>query len=114
MNTKLWIWDEPTIAQDWEGRNVIRNIIQSLRKEGKTVLAILHDMDFVAECFERVIVMAQGRVVAEGTPRRVFSDAEALQAARLDPPHVTQLCTRLGYEGVFLTVEEFLHACGRD
>ena len=56
----------------------------------------------------------QGRVVAEGTPRRVFSDAEALQAARLDPPHVTQLCTRLGYEGVFLTVEEFLHACGRD
>ena len=110
----MLILDEPTIAQDVRGRRRIAEIVRTLSQRGKLVLAILHDMDFVAECFERVIVMAQGRVVAEGTPRRVFSDAEALQAARLDPPHVTQLCTRLGYEGVFLTVEEFLHACGRD
>jgi len=101
-------------VEDVRGRRRIAEIVRTLSQRGKLVLAILHDMDFVAECFERVIVMAQGRVVAEGTPRRVFSDAEALQAARLDPPHVTQLCTRLGYEGVFLTVEEFLHACGRD
>ncbi len=46
-----------------------------------------------------------------GSPRQVFADSAALQAARLDPPHVTQLCTRLGYDGVFLTVEEFLDAC---
>ena len=111
---RILILDEPTIAQDVRGRRRIAEIVRTLSQRGKLVLAILHDMDFVAECFERVIVMAQGRVVAEGTPRRVFSDAEALQAARLDPPHVTQLCTRLGYEGVFLTVEEFLHACGRD
>ena len=114
MDPDVLILDEPTIAQDVRGRRRIAEIVRTLSQRGKLVLAILHDMDFVAECFERVIVMAQGRVVAEGTPRRVFSDAEALQAARLDPPHVTQLCTRLGYEGVFLTVEEFLHACGRD
>ena len=104
MDPDVLILDEPTIAQDVRGRRRVAEIVRTLSQRGKLVLAILHDMDFVAECFERVIVMAQGRVVAEGTPRRVFSD----------PPHVTQLCTRLGYEGVFLTVEEFLHACGRD
>lgn len=111
MDPDVLILDEPTIAQDVRGRRCIADIVRTLSGQGKLVLAILHDMDFVAECFERVIVMAQGRVVADGTPRKVFADAEALQAARLDPPHVTQLCTRLGYEGIFLTVEEFLTAC---
>ena len=86
MDPDVLILDEPTIAQDVRGRRRIAEIVRTLSQRGKLVLAILHDMDFVAECFERVIVMAQGRVVAEGTPRRVFSDAEALQAARLDPP----------------------------
>ena len=112
MDPDVLILDEPTIAQDVRGRRCIADIVRTLSQQGKLVLAILHDMDFVAECFDRVIVMAQGRVVADGTPRKVFADAEALQAARLDPPHVTQLCTRLGYEGIFLTVEEFLTACG--
>ena len=114
MDPDVLILDEPTIAQDLLFLLHIAKKTRTQTQRGKPEPAIIHDMDFVAECFERVIVMAQGRVVAEGTPRRVFSDAEALQAARLDPPHVTQLCTRLGYEGVFLTVEEFLHACGRD
>ena len=94
------------------GRRRIADIVRTLSAQGKLVLAILHDMDFVAECFDRVVVMAQGQVVADGSPRQVFADSAALQAARLDPPHVTQLCTRLGYDGVFLTVEEFLDACG--
>lgn len=112
MDPNVLILDEPTIAQDMMGRRRIADIVRTLSAQGKLVLAILHDMDFVAECFDRVVVMAQGQVVADGSPRQVFADSAALQAARLDPPHVTQLCTRLGYDGVFLTVEEFLDACG--
>lgn len=112
MDPDVLILDEPTIAQDMMGRRRIADIVHTLSAQGKLVLAILHDMDFVAECFDRVVVMAQGQVVADGSPRQVFADSAALQAARLDPPHVTQLCTRLGYDGVFLTVEEFLDACG--
>ena len=112
MDPDVLILDEPTIAQDMMGRRRIADIVRTLSAQGKLVLAILHDMDFVAECFDRVVVMAQGQVVADGSPRQVFADSAALQAARLDPPHVTQLCTRLGYDGVFLTVEEFLDACG--
>nr|WP_317407936.1 energy-coupling factor transporter ATPase [Fournierella massiliensis] len=112
MDPDVLLLDEPTIAQDMMGRRRIADIVRTLSAQGKLVLAILHDMDFVAECFDRVVVMAQGQVVADGSPRQVFADSAALQAARLDPPHVTQLCTRLGYDGVFLTVEEFLDACG--
>ena len=112
MDPDVLILDEPTIAQDMMGRRRIADIVRTLSAQGKLVLAILHDMDFVAECFDRVVVMAQGQVVADGSPRQVFADSTALQAARLDPPHVTQFCTRLGYDGVFLTVEEFLDACG--
>lgn len=112
MDPDVLILDEPTIAQDMMGRRRIADIVRTLSAQGKLVLAILHDMDFVAECFDRVVVMAQGQVVADGSPRQVFADSAALQAACLDPPHVTQLCSRLGYDGVFLTVEEFLDACG--
>ena len=106
MNTKVLILDEPTIAQDWEGRNVIRNIIQSLRKEGKTVLAILHDMDFVAESFERVIVMAHGEVLADGTREEVFAQKEVLEKARIEQPYLTRLCRMLGYEGLYFSLKE--------
>ena len=108
MDTDVLILDEPTIAQDWKGRQIIGGIIRSLAERGKLVIAILHDMDFVAENFERVIIMAHGQVLADGTAKEVFAQEEALQKARLQKPYVMQLCEALGYEKSYLTVEEIL------
>ena len=108
MDTDVLILDEPTIAQDWKGRQIIGGIIHSLSERGKLVIAILHDMDFVAENFERVIIMAHGRVLADGTAKEVFAQEEALKKARLQKPYVMQLCEALGYEKSYLTVEELL------
>lgn len=109
MDTDVLILDEPTIAQDWRGRRIIGSIIRSLTERGKLVIAILHDMDFVAENFERVIVMAHGTVLADGRAEEVFEQEEALKKARLQKPYVMQLCSRLGYEKPYLTVEELLN-----
>ena len=98
MDTDVVILDEPTIAQDYRGKEIIRNIIASLSEQGKLVLAILHDMDFVAENFERVIVMAHGTVLADGVPEEVFAQDEVLKKARLQKPSMTQLLERLGME----------------
>lgn len=106
MNTQVLILDEPTIAQDWKGRCILRDIIHSLQAEGKTVIAILHDMDFVAECFERVIVMAHGQVLADGTREEVFAQTEVLARARVEQPGVTKLCAALGYQGLYFSVAE--------
>lgn len=106
MDTKVLILDEPTIAQDARGKDVLGGIVHALHQKGKFVLAILHDMDFVAEYFERVIIMAHGKVLADGPKESVFYQKEHLSNARLEQPHITELCATLGYKGVFMTVED--------
>ena len=94
MNTDAVILDEPTIAQDYPGKKRIGEMIQRLSETGKLVIAILHDMDFVAENFERVIVMAYGTILADGTSEEVFAQDEVLKEARLEKPYMTQLIER--------------------
>lgn len=91
MDTDVIILDEPTIAQDYKGKEIIRKIITNLSEHGKLVLAILHDMDFVAQCFSRVVVLAHGKLLADGTPSEVFVQKEVLKKAALDMPHPLQL-----------------------
>ena len=91
MDTDVIILDEPTIAQDYKGKEIIRKIITSLSQKGKLVLAILHDMDFVAQCFSRVIVLSHGKLLADGTPSEVFVKEDVLDKAALDMPHPLQL-----------------------
>ncbi len=94
MDTEVVILDEPTIAQDMLGKAKLREIIENLRARGKLVLAILHDMDFVAACFERVLVMAHGEILADGTPAEVFRETAALEEAAVTPPQLYKLSCR--------------------
>ena len=106
MDSKVLILDEPTIAQDARGREALGQLIRTMTERGKFVLAILHDMDFVARYFERVIVMAGGKVISDGSGEKIFYEKDTLTKARLEPPHITRLCEILGYEGRFLTAED--------
>ncbi len=94
MDTDVVILDEPTIAQDYPGKKRIGEMIRKLSGEGKLVIVILHDMDFVSEYFERVIVMAHGKILADGTSGEVFKMNEVLKEARLEKPYMTQLFER--------------------
>ena len=95
MDTDVVILDEPTIAQDYEGRKLIGNMIRELTAKGKFVIAILHDMNFVYENFERVIVMAHGKILCDGTPDEVFSKSDILDKAKLQKPDIVDLYERL-------------------
>ncbi|MGU7944959.1 ABC transporter ATP-binding protein [Streptococcus suis] len=108
MDTQVVIFDEPTIAQDDAGKKQIQSVIQLLREQGKIVISILHDMDFVAETFERALVFVQGEVLLDGSVREVFSQKDVLEKAYLSQPTTMQLCQALGYDDVFLTPEEFI------
>ena len=99
MDTDVIILDEPTIAQDYKGREKIRGIIRDLSSRGKLVVAILHDMDFVAGSFERVIAMAHGEILADGTPDEIFRNHPVLEKAALTPPHLVSLMEELEKEG---------------
>ena len=112
MDTEVIILDEPTIAQDYASKEKIKALIRQLQAQGKMVLTIIHDMDFVAECFERAIVLSKGRVLLDGTTKEVFSNEAVLKEAYLELPHVTQLCKQLGYKETYMTVEAFVLAEG--
>ena len=95
MNTDVIILDEPTIAQSWNGREKIREIIQTQAAQGKLVIAILHDMDFVANSFARVIAMAHGEILADGTPAEVFRNHPVLEKSALAAPPLYELLEEL-------------------
>lgn len=108
MKTDIIIFDEPTMGQDYAGKAILKTIIHDLRQDGKLVLCILHDMDFVAEVFERTIVLNQGKVLLDGKTRDVFSDEAILKSAYLEQPHITQLGRQLGHSEIFLNEDELI------
>lgn len=110
MDTEVVIFDEPTIAQDYAGKERIKDIIHKLRAEGKTVITIIHDMNFVADVFERVIVFAEGKVLLDDTAKNVFARKEILEKAYLEQPDVMKLCHELRVKENFLNVDEFVQA----
>lgn len=110
MDTKVVILDEPTIAQDDCGKRCIESIIKRLVSQGKTIIAVLHDMDFVARVFNRVVVLSNGRILFDGTARDAFRRDDILSSAHLDKPDVVKLCEKLGYENTFLSVEDFVNS----
>ena len=100
MDTDIVIFDEPTMGQDAVGKAKLKEIIKGLHADGKLVLCILHDMDFVAETFSRTIVFAGGKILVDGPTREVFADENSLKTARLKQPHITQIARRMGHDGV--------------
>ena len=110
METPVIVLDEPTTGQDFAGVRLVGEIVDRLKGRGKTVVTITHDIDFCAEHFERVVVMAEGRVLAEGPSRSVLAQAEVLAQTFVEPPQLVRLARRLGMEAMPLTVEEFVEA----
>lgn len=102
MRPECIILDEPTAMLDPNGRKeVIRTVRELNRKEGITVLLITHYMEEVTGA-DRVLVMDDGKLVMDGTPREIFSKVEELKDYRLDVPQVTELAYELRQAGVGL------------
>jgi energy-coupling factor transport system ATP-binding protein len=98
MRTPVLVLDEPTTGQDARGVERVRSVVDAVTAEGRTVIAISHDMRFVAETFDRVVVMRAGRIVLDGSPAEAFARAswETLQSTYLEPPLASVVGDRLG------------------
>lgn len=110
MDTPIIIFDEPTTGQDAVNVGRIAHVIAELKREGKTVITITHDIDFCAENFERVIALAKGQVLLNGATREVMGQEELLAQTYVDPPQLTRLGKRLGLKETVTRPEEFLKA----
>jgi len=108
MDTPIVIFDEPTTGQDAVNIGRIVNVISELKKEGKTVVTITHDIDFCAENFERVIALSNGQVLLDGPARDVLGQEEILAQTYVDPPQLTRLGKLLAFKETVIKQDEFL------
>lgn len=113
MHPKCIVLDEPTAMLDPTGRKEVIRTVRALNQvEDVTVLLITHYMEEVIYA-DKVLVMDEGKVVMQGTPREIFSQVEQLQKYRLDVPQVTLLAHELKKAGLLvpdgvLTVDELV------
>jgi ABC-type cobalt transport system, ATPase component len=98
MQTPVLVLDEPTTGQDQRGVERVRSVVDAAAAEGRTVIAVSHDMRFVAEAFDRVIVMRAGRVILDGAPSSVFAAGSwnDLRSTYIEPPPAAVIGKRLG------------------
>jgi energy-coupling factor transport system ATP-binding protein len=114
MHPQCIVLDEPTAMLDPNGRKEVIRAVRALNMvENITVLLITHYMEEVVHA-DKVIVMDEGKVVMQGTPKEIFSHVEELQALRLDVPQVTLLAHELKKKGIplsdgILTIEELVN-----
>ncbi len=94
-NPKVVILDEPTIGQDYQQKGKLRQFVVQLNAQGKTVIMVTHDVEFVAECNPRVLLMAQGKIVADGGAKKHLTNYDLVTKAHLVPPQITQIFLRL-------------------
>lgn len=107
MDPDFIILDEPTTGQDYSGINQMGNMISELRKRGKTIITITHDMDFVSQYFDRVIVLCQGEVLLDGPTGEVLCQTEILEKSRVKPPYLTLLGQEFDFESPIYSVDSF-------
>ena len=118
MHPKCIVLDEPTAMLDPNGRKEVIRAVRALNQvEDITVILITHYMEEVIYA-DKVLVMDDGKVVMQGTPREIFSQVETLKAYRLDVPQATLLAWELKKAGLdlpdgILTREELVEALCR-
>ncbi len=105
MSPTYILLDEPTAMLDPSGRKEVMDTIIKLNKEeNKTIILITHYMDEAALA-DRIVVMEEGEIVLEGTPRKVFSQVEEIKKLGLDVPQVTELAYELKKDGFNISNE---------
>jgi len=107
------ILDEPTAGQDLLGISWLEDIIHYLEEKGKTIITITHDMEFVIDNFERVVVMAHKNVIGDGTINEIFWNNDILEEAAIRQPVIAELSRRLGVGSNIVTIDEFVESLAK-
>ncbi len=89
------IMDEPTIGQDYLQKDRLRNFIVQLVSQRKTVVIVTHDIEFVAECKPRIVLLSRGQIVADGPAAEILTNAPVIEQASLVMPQIAILMKSL-------------------
>jgi energy-coupling factor transport system ATP-binding protein len=80
---------------DYAQKERLRHFLMQLRTQGKTTIIVTHDVEFVADCQPRIVLMAGGEIIADGTTVTIMNDTESLKQASISPPEITKIFSKL-------------------
>ncbi|WP_296885062.1 ATP-binding cassette domain-containing protein [uncultured Methanobrevibacter sp.] len=112
MKPEIMVLDEPTAGLDPNGVTNLVKLLKELNAEGITIVISTHEVNLVPDYANKAFVMVDGNLIAEGTPREIFSQPNILEQANLEIPIVTELFQQIEAEGLDiggeypLTIEE--------
>jgi energy-coupling factor transporter ATP-binding protein EcfA2 len=107
MRPECIVFDEPTAMLDPRGRESVMEIIEELNSEGITAILITHFMSEAVRS-DRIVVLKDGHVLADRTPRDLFADTELISKAGLELPPVIELRNRAGLPDNIMTTEDMI------
>ena len=93
------VLDEPTIGQDHGQKERLMHFLMQLRTQGKTTIIVTHDVEFVTECNPRIVLMAGGNVIADGSVKQIMTNMEAMKQASVAPPEIAKVFSILSEKG---------------
>ena len=99
MKPEIMVLDEPTAGLDPQGVENLTKLLKELNSEGITIIISTHEVDLVPEYAKRVFVLVDGLLIAEGTPKEIFSQPDILKQANLKVPIVTDLFQKIEKDG---------------
>ncbi|MDI9644236.1 MAG: ABC transporter ATP-binding protein [Candidatus Verstraetearchaeota archaeon] len=93
---EIIVLDEPTTGQDNLQKTRLAGLLTKLNRQGKTVIVVTHDIEFVADFIPRVVVMSRGKIIADGKAEEVLVAKEVMESSSLLPPQLAELSWKLG------------------
>ena len=102
------ILDEPTAGQDLKGIHILARFLDVMKERGIGVITITHDMEFVAGYFDRVVAMANKKIILDGNVRECFGRDDILKKSRIKRPQIGEIEGRIGLGKDVLDAEEFV------
>jgi energy-coupling factor transport system ATP-binding protein len=106
---EIIILDEPTIGQDHQQKERLSQFIIQLNRQHKTVIIVTHDVEFVAECQPKIVLMAEGKILAEGEAKNILTNIELVNQASVVTPEIAQIflgLEDLGFQGNIIDLYE--------
>lgn len=110
LQPDILLLDEPTANLDIATRKEIMKTLNEMKDVTDTVMIATHDMQLVCEWADRIIVLSQGKVLADGSRDAIFGDAALLQQVGIRPPEIFSMGQALDEKALCYTIEEFLDA----
>lgn len=112
LNPEILLLDEPTANLDIATRKEIMKTLNDIKDITETVMIATHDMQLVCEWAERIIVLCQGQVIADGTRDEIFGDPEVVKRSGIRPPEIFTLGQEIQADAFCYTVDEFVKGFG--